>query len=92
MPTDPISSTWRLDRTIPISLVVLVLSQCAAGVWLFVDVKKDVEILKVAVANQTAIDARQDARTASADAEARETLVRIDAKLDRIILRSWPGK
>jgi hypothetical protein len=89
---EPITTTWRLDHTIPLSLVVLVLSQCAAGVWLFVDVKKDVEILKVSVANQTAIDARQDARTAIADTEAREALVRIDAKLDRIILRSWPGK
>ncbi len=86
------TNSWRLDHTIPISLVVLVLSQCAAGVWLFVDVKKDVEILKVSVANQTAIDARQDARTAAADAEARDALGRIDAKLDRIILRPWPEK
>lgn len=89
---EPTTAAWRLDRTIPLSLVLLVLSQCAAGIWLFVDVKKDVEILKISVANQTAIDARQDARTAAADAEAREALVRIDAKLDRIILRPWPAR
>ena len=86
------SGSWRLDHTIPLSLVVLVLSQCAAGVWVVVDTKKDVEILKISVANQIAIDAKQDARTAAIEIESRETLIRIDAKLDRIILKSLPGK
>ena len=82
-----LSSGWKLDKTIPITLIFILAMQLLAGVAIVADLKKDVEILTAQVVLQRERDQRQDVIMAAADVMLRTQLDRIDSKLDRMFER-----
>ncbi len=80
-------SGWKLDKTIPITLIFILAMQLLAGVAIVADLKKDVEILKAQVVIQHERDQRQDVITTESDVMLRAQLDRIDSKLDRMFER-----
>ncbi len=78
---------WHLDKKVPISIIVALLMQAAAGLWVIADIKKDVELLKDRSVVQRERDDRQDKVTAEALQMLRDQLKEMNAKLDRLIER-----
>ena len=78
---------WHLDKKVPISIIVALLMQAAAGLWVIADIKKDVELLKDRSIVQRDRDERQDKVTAEALQMLRDQLKEMNSKLDRLIER-----
>lgn len=76
---------WHLDKKVPLGLIFAMVMQIAVIVWIFAELKKDVEVLKVQVIAQRDRDAQQDAAQARQLAVVTSWLERMDGKLDRLI-------
>lgn len=76
---------WHLDKKVPISIILAILFQALCGVWLIADIKKDVELLKAAQADQRFRDDRQDRSTGDAVIQLRQDIQEVGHKLDRLI-------
>jgi len=83
--TAPTKESWHLDKKVPISLIVAILLQTGGVVVAFVDLKKDVEYLRVQVVTQRDRDDRQDKTLNDVVSRLEAQLVRMDTKLDRLI-------
>ncbi len=83
--TAPTKESWHLDKKVPISLIVAILLQTGGVVVAFVDLKKDVEYLRVQVVTQRDRDDRQDKTLNDVVVRLEAQLVRMDTKLDRLI-------
>lgn len=79
---------WHWDKKVPISLIILMLSQFTAGIWAFADLKKDVELLKAQSVVLHERDDKQQIDMAAAVAQVRDQYKEVNAKLDRLIERS----
>lgn len=80
-------SRWHLDRKVPISIVLVIMMQGVAGIWMIAEIKKDVELLKAAQLEQHQRDDRQDKSTTEAVNQFRADIQEIGRKLDRLIER-----
>ena len=78
---------WHLDKKVPLSLIFAMLVQAAMVIWAIADIKKDVEVLKAAVATQTDRDARQDLAAGEAVALVREDIKEVKTMIARILDR-----
>ena len=78
---------WHLDKKVPLSLIFAMLVQAAMVIWAIADIKKDVEVLKAAVAIQTDRDARQDLAAGEAVALVREDIKEVKTMISRILDR-----
>lgn len=78
---------WHLDKKVPLSLIFAMLVQAAMVILAIADMKKDVEVLKAAVAIQTDRDARQDQAAGEAVALVREDIKEIKTMIARILDR-----
>jgi hypothetical protein len=78
---------WHLDKKVPLSLIFAMLVQAAMVIWAIADIKKDVEVLKAAVAIQTDRDARQDLAAGEAVALVREDIKEVKTMIARILDR-----
>jgi len=76
---------WHLDKKVPISIILVIVMQGVAGLWVVADIKNDVEILKTQIITQHDRDDRQDKLASDAFQQMRQQLERMDAKLDRLI-------
>jgi hypothetical protein len=76
---------WHLDKKVPISIIVVVLVQAAAGLWAIADIKKDVEVLKAAQSTQHDRDERQDKFVAETSLRVQAALEKIDDKITRLL-------
>ena len=80
---------WHLDKKVPISIIVTVLTQFVAGVIFFAKLEGRVQSLEAARPeerlSQRERDERQDRENAEAFALTRAQLEKMDAKLDRLI-------
>lgn len=81
----PQKESWHLDKKVPISLIVAILIQTGGVIIAFVDLKKDVEYLRVQVLTQRDRDDRQDKTLGDVMTRFEAQLVRMDTKLDRLI-------
>lgn len=79
--------SWHLDKKVPISLIVVLLMQGAAGLWAIADIKKDVELLKAAQVEQAKRDERQDKASTEAFSLLRTDIRELTQKVDRLIER-----
>jgi len=79
---------WHLDKKVPVGIILVLLFQGVAGIWAVADIKKDVEVLKDARAEQKEKDKAQDKATAEAVALVRSDIKEVSGKLDRLIERS----
>ena len=82
-----LEDSWHLDKKVPISLIIGLLLQSAMVIYAFVDMRKDVDQLKVQVHVQEQRDGRQDADMKEAMALLRESLNTLNSKIDRLIER-----
>lgn len=87
-PPDRQRDEWHLDKKVPLSLIVVVLMQGAIGIWAIADIKKDVEVLKAAMAIQIDRDARQDRAASEAVALVREDIKEVKSMLARLLDRN----
>ena len=78
---------WHLDKKVPLSLIFAMLVQAGMFVGAWMDLKKDVEILKARVQTHEIRDDRQDVDMKEALALLRESLETLNAKIDRLIER-----
>lgn len=85
--SNAISDHWHLDKKVPVSIIVALLLQAAAGLWAIADMKKDIEILKVQTNEQHDKDAKQDIRFTEALNQMISRMDRVEAKLDRLVER-----
>jgi Tfp pilus assembly protein PilO len=85
--TNSTNDGWHLDKKVPISIIVVLLTQAAAGLWAIADIKRDVEVLKAAQMQQRDRDQRQDDSSAEALRQIREAMADMNRKLDRLIER-----
>lgn len=97
-----VDTTWHLDRKVPISIIIVIILQCVAGLWAIADIKKDVELLKDARVEQRERDMRQDklgsdaldlVRKTSAESIelVRNDIKEVSRKLDRLFERNSAG-
>lgn len=84
---DKDTESWHLDKKVPLSLIFAMIVQAAMVIWAVADIKKDVEVLKAAVAIQADRDARQDRAASEAVALVREDIKEVKAMLARILDR-----
>ncbi len=91
--TDPNQKNeWHLDKKVPLSLIFAMLVQAAMVVWAIADIKKDVEVLKAAMAQQVDRDNRQDRATYEAVALVREDIREVKALLQKLLERNGAYK
>lgn len=76
---------WHLDKKVPISIILTILMQGAAGLWFLASLRTDIELLKSTTAVQRERDDRQDKTLADALALIRADLQKANDKLDRLI-------
>lgn len=76
---------WHLDKKVPISIIVTLLLQAAAGLWFVAGLRTDIELLKSTTVVQRERDDRQDKTLAEALALIRADLQKANDKLDRLI-------
>ena len=81
----PDPDKWHLDKKVPITLIIALLSYGVAGLWAFAETKKDIEILKVNNIEQRDRDRRQDDQTTAGLAIVRSQLERMESKMDRVL-------
>lgn len=82
---EQLDSSWSLDKKIPLTLLVALVSQFLAGMWFLAEVKKDVEFLKVQVVEQHLRDDMQDRSGADARSLLRAQLDRIEGNQYRML-------
>lgn len=91
--TDPTpDNQWHLDKKVPLSLIFAMLVQVAMVIWAIADIKKDVEVLKAAMAQQIDRDNRQDRAGAEAVALVREDLREVKSMLQKLLERNGAYK
>ena len=76
---------WHLDKRVPVSIIAMLLMQGVAGLWVIADLRKDVDILKVQMTEQTQRSQRQDEAFSGALTLVRQDMRSISDKLDRLI-------
>lgn len=79
--------SWHLDKKVPISLILGLILQSAMVIYAFVDLRKDVDHLKLQVVAQVGVDQKQDADRKEDKTYLIAVLQTLDAKLDRLIER-----
>ena len=72
---------WHLEKKVPISIVLALVIQGLSGIWFIQDIKRDVEVLKVAQTVQHERDQRQDVDTLAALSLIRDNLKDINAQM-----------
>lgn len=83
----PNDTHWHLDKKVPVSIIVVLLTQLIMGVLAISDIKKDVEVLKAGKNEQIIRDQRQDADSAETKVLIRQDIREVNSKLDRLIER-----
>lgn len=78
---------WHLDKKVPISMILAILSLALTGFWGFADLKKDVELLKANALVLHQRDDKQEADIKDSLAQIRQQYDALSAKLDRLIER-----
>lgn len=81
----PDNQPWHLDRKVPVTIILVLVMQGVAGLWVIADIEKDVEILKAAQWAQRERDTRQDVASAEALNLVRNDIKELGQKLDRLI-------
>ena len=90
MDTEKPDNGWHLDKKVPISIIMVIIMQGVAGLWVIADIKKDVEILKASMIAQRERDDRQDKASVDAASLIRSDLRELGQKMDRLIERAKP--
>lgn len=78
------SNNWHLDKKVPVSLIIAMVTQVVAVVWAIADIKKDTEL------NKQAIDQLREADKFLMSETQRNLQIiqghyaRLEAKLDRL--------
>lgn len=87
----PFDTRWHLDKKVPISLIVALLTQGGTTLWFIAKLDARIASLEamsiVQVASQRDRDLNQDKNVTDAIQLVRSQLERMDDKLDRIIER-----
>lgn len=81
----PPAEHWHLDKKVPVSIILVLVMQGIAGLWVIADIKKDIEVLKAALLMQRERDERQDRASADGLALVRNDIRELGQKLDRLI-------
>ena len=84
------STGWHLDRKVPISIIITLVTLAWAGMSAYGDLRRDIELLKAdaLVLHQQNTQQNNDLDKAITIMQA--NFERMDAKLDRLIERSKP--
>jgi Tfp pilus assembly protein PilO len=75
---------WHLDKRVPVTIILVLLMQGVAGLWVVAEMRKDIDVLKVQMAEQKERDRRQDEQVLYNYAQLREDLKHLLAKVDEL--------
>jgi hypothetical protein len=84
---NPPIESWHLDKKVPIALIFAMLTQFAAVIWFFADIKRDVELLKADAVVLHQRDVQNSDGLKDALKQMQDLYQRLDSKLDRLIER-----
>ena len=76
---------WKFDKRIPISVLLVLLSQAAAGLWVIADMRKDIEVQKAMAVDQHQRLDRQDRALEAAVAVLRSDIREVAASVNRLV-------
>lgn len=79
---------WHLDKKVPISIIIAMVSLAISGFMGFADLKKDVELLKANAVVLQRTDDRHADDLKDAMAAIRTEISALNAKMDRLIERT----
>ncbi len=90
MNDEPQSQGWHLDRKVPISIIITLVSLAGAGISAYGDLRRDIELLKADALVLHQQNTQQNNDLDKAITVMQANFERMDAKLDRLIERSKP--
>lgn len=84
------SPGWHLDRKVPISIIITLVSLAGAGMSAYGGLRRDIELLKADALVLHQQNTQQNNDLDKAITVMQANFQRMDAKLDRLIERSKP--
>lgn len=79
---------WHLDKKVPISIIITIISIAAAGMSAYGDLKRDIELIKADNLVLHQRDSQNSSDLERAITTLQQHYSRMDSKLDRLIERS----
>lgn len=89
---DKSDNRWRLDKNVPLALIVVLLAYGFAGYGLIADMRKDIELMKAQIVVQREIDARQDLAARERVLEVRDALIDLRRSVEKLSDKMVVGK
>jgi len=84
----PDKRRWTIDKSIPLSVIFLVAGQALAGALFVMDLKKDVEVLKVNDVEHARRMAQIENVNGTAVEVLRSDIREVSRKVDQVLLRA----
>lgn len=79
---------WHLDKRVPVSIIVVLLMQFVAGLWVVAEMRKDIDVLKIQTIETRERERARDLQYAETMQHLRTDILEVNRKLDRLIERS----
>lgn len=76
---------WHLDKRVPVSIILVLISQFVAGLWVIADMRKDIDVLKVQMMDTRTRQNEQTVQLQVYFSNVREDIKAVDTKLQRLI-------
>ena len=78
---------WHLDKRVPVSIILVLVFQGVAGLWVFAEMRKDIDVLKMQMVETRDRERSRDMQEAESMQQIRGDIIEVNRKLDRLIER-----
>ena len=78
---------WHLDKRVPVSIILVLIFQGVAGLWVFAEMRKDIDVLKMQMMETRDREKSRDMQEAESMQQIRGDILEVNRKLDRLIER-----
>lgn len=78
---------WHLDKRVPVSIILVLIFQGVAGLWVFAEMRKDIDVLKMQMVEMRDREKSRDMQAAESMQQIRGDILEVNRKLDRLIER-----
>lgn len=76
---------WHLDKRVPVSIILVLLTQGVAGLWIIAEMRKDIDVLKVQILETRERERYRDVQFSETVQQLRGDILEVSRKLDRLI-------
>ena len=78
---------WHLDKRVPVSIILVLIFQGVAGLWVFAEMRNDIDVLKMQMVEMRDREKSRDMQAAESMQQIRGDILEVNRKLDRLIER-----